>query len=193
MTMLRFAVVLAFAGCAPASSTPPASAAASKGAEPDAPTKVEAPEPDRRPDPERAADPDPEPEPELERITIVSLDPAAGALDEQLASYAARARKDGKTPYVELWASWCKPCVRVDELLEDPELQAKLGKVALIRVNVDAFNKPLMKAGFKSPTIPAFYEVTPQGRPTKRLLHGHSWKNTATIAEKLPTFLLGSD
>ena len=189
MTMLRVTVLLAFAACSPASSAPPAAKAQPTAEQPTAPTKAETPEPEPEPAPEPEVDPEPEPEPEL--ITIVSLDPAAGTLKEQLGMYARKAKAQGKTPYVELWAGWCKPCVRVDKLLQDPQLQAKLGKVALIRVNVDKFNKPLMKAGFKSPTIPAFYEITEQGKPTKRLLHGHTWKNSATIAEKLPTFLLG--
>jgi thiol-disulfide isomerase/thioredoxin len=139
------------------------------------------------------AEPEPEPEPETakEAITIVSIDPTAGALSEQLLVEAGKAKKAGKIPYVELWAEWCPPCKKVDALLEDPALQEQLGSVVLIRVDTDTFNKPLMKLGFKSPTIPAFYEIDVRGKPTKRLLHGHSWKNSATIAEKLPTFLLG--
>ena len=105
--------------------------------------------------------------------------------------YARKAKAQGKTPYVELWASWCKPCVRVDKLLEDPDLQAKLGTVALIRVNVDRFTAA-DEGGLQEPDHPRVYEVTEQGKPTKRLLHGHSWKNRATIAETLPAFLLGS-
>jgi hypothetical protein len=62
----------------------------------------------------------------------------------------------------------------------------------LIRVDTDQFNKPLTKLGFKSPTIPAFYEIDARGKPTARLLHGHGWKTTSAITEKLPAFLLGA-
>jgi protein disulfide-isomerase len=145
--------------------------------------------------PEPESDPEPEPEGELEvpkeKITILSIDPVAGELADQLLVEAGKAKKAGKSAYVELWAGWCPPCKKVDALLEDPALQERLGGVVLIRVDTDTFNKPLTRLGFKSPTIPAFYEIDARGKPTKRLLHGHSWKNTATIAEKLPEFLLG--
>ncbi len=133
----------------------------------------------------------PEPEAPKETITILSIDPAKGELAEQLLVEAGRAKQAGKTPYVELWAGWCPPCKKVDALLEDPALQERLGTVVLIRVDTDQFNRPLTKLGFKSPTIPAFYEIDARGKPTKRLLHGHGWKHTATIAETLPAFLLG--
>jgi thiol-disulfide isomerase/thioredoxin len=134
----------------------------------------------------------PEPDAPKETITIVSIDPMKGELAEQLLIEAGKAKKAGKTAYVELWAGWCPPCKKVDALLEDPALQERLGTVVLIRVDTDQFNKPLTKLGFKSPTIPAFYEIDGRGKPTSRLLHGHSWKNATTIAEKLPAFLLGA-
>jgi thiol-disulfide isomerase/thioredoxin len=133
-----------------------------------------------------------QPEAPKETITIVSIDPMKGELAEQLLVEAGKAKKAGKTAYVELWAGWCPPCKKVDALLEDPALQEQLGAVVLIRVDTDEFNKPLTKLGFKSPTIPAFYEIDGRGKPTSRLLHGHSWKNASTIAEKLPAFLLGA-
>jgi thiol-disulfide isomerase/thioredoxin len=135
---------------------------------------------------------EPEPAAPKERIRIVSIDPVKGALAEQLLVEAGKAKQAGKTPYVELWAGWCPPCKKVDALLEDPALQEQLGSVVLIRVDTDTFNKPLTKLGFESPTIPAFYEIDARGRPTARLLHGHGWKSSATIAKTLPAFLLGS-
>lgn len=146
-------------------------------------------------EPSQPVQPEPEPsQPEApkETITIVSIDPMKGELAEQLLVEAGKAKKAGKTAYVELWAGWCPPCKKVDALLEDPALQEQLGTVVLIRVDTDEFNKPLTKLGFKSPTIPAFYEIDGRGKPTSRLLHGHSWKNASTIAEKLPAFLLGA-
>ena len=156
------------------------------------PVVVKTAEPEVAPPEPEVVEDEPEPDAPKEKITIVSIDPMKGELAEQLLVEAGKAKKAGKTPYVELWAGWCPPCKKVDALLEDPALQEKLGTVVLIRVDTDQFNKPLTKLGFKSPTIPAFYEIDARGKPTARLLHGHGWKTTSAITEKLPAFLLGA-
>lgn len=181
-------------------SAPPSTAGTATAPSDDSALAAARPESAERPEP--PVEPEPEqPEPEVDepdapseptpRLTVVDIKPDAGGLKEQLLVQASKAKKAGKTPYVELWAGWCAPCKKVDALLEGPDLQAKLASVVLIRVDTDKFNRPLTRLGFKSPTIPAFYEVDARGKPTKRLLHGHAWKNSATIADKLPAFLLG--
>jgi thiol-disulfide isomerase/thioredoxin len=132
--------------------------------------------------------PEPEPVPDGKPpLTAVTLVPEGGDLQEQLATTASRARADGLVPVVEMWASWCPPCKKVDALLADPEFSASLSGIVLVRLDSDAWGEALDEAGFDAPSIPTFYAVDAGGRKRGNPLSGSKWGKLdgAGIAEKL--------
>lgn len=140
--------------------------------------------------PTTAVEPDPTPEPvpaAKPPLTAVTLAPEGGDLREQLATTASRARADGLVPVVEMWASWCPPCKKVDALLADPEFSASLSGIVLVRLDSDAWGDALDEAGFDAPSIPTFYAVDAGGRKRGKPLSGSKWGKLdgAGIAAKL--------
>jgi thiol-disulfide isomerase/thioredoxin len=132
--------------------------------------------------------PPPEPVPAARPpLTAVTLVPEGGELQEQLATTASRARADGLVPVVEMWASWCPPCKKVDALLADPEFSAALSGIVLVRLDSDAWGEALDEAGFDAPSIPTFYAVDAGGRKRGKPLSGAKWGKLdgSGIAEKL--------
>ncbi len=130
--------------------------------------------------------PDPVPS-EKPPLTAITLAPEGGELQEQLATAASRARADGLVPVVEMWASWCPPCKKVDALLADPQFTATLSGIVLVRLDSDAWGEALDEAGFDAPSIPTFYAVDAGGRRRGAPLSGAKWGklDAAGIAEKL--------
>jgi thiol-disulfide isomerase/thioredoxin len=165
---------------------------------PTAATSTAAPSDDTKPTtkaeppiaPTTAVEPDPTPEPvpaAKPPLTAVTLAPEGGDLREQLATTASRARADGLVPVVEMWASWCPPCKKVDALLADPEFSASLSGIVLVRLDSDAWGEALDEAGFDAPSIPTFYAVDAGGRRRGKPLSGSKWGKLdgAGIAAKL--------
>lgn len=190
--------LFATAGCSSAEgAVPPAggSAAASPAAvESSEHTVVDAAQPPsaaRDEQPETAAAD--ESEASAAGLETINLDPAEGALREQLMAKSRAATKAGKQVYLEMWASWCPPCKKVHRVLTTPDVVAELGGVLLIRVDTDAFGEDLDALGFTSRTIPAVYAVDKLGRPSGRTLSGHKWRTEAQVREALPAFLLAKD
>lgn len=126
-------------------------------------------------------------------LETVNLDPAEGALREQLMAKARAATKAGKRVYLEMWASWCPPCKKVHRVLTTPDVAAELDGVLIIRVDTDRFDEELDPLGFTSRTIPAVYALDKLGRPSGRKLQGHKWKNEAQVRAALPAFLLANE
>lgn len=124
-------------------------------------------------------------------LTILEVDARAGALDEQLTIFAARAKSEGRIPAVELRASWCEPCKKLDRLLGTGPVTDALAGTVLIRVDVDMFDDELSALGFTAPQIPSLYRVDGRGRPQGRPLSGADWarRSETQIAEALRGFL----
>jgi thiol-disulfide isomerase/thioredoxin len=122
-------------------------------------------------------------------LTTITLAPEGGELAEQLATAASRARADGRVPIVEMWASWCPPCKKLDALLAKPEFAASLTGIVLVRLDSDAWGETLDEAGFDAPSIPTFYTVDAGGRPRGKPLSGAKWGklDAESIAAKLRT------
>jgi len=173
--MRRACVVLSFvAACTREPVGTPASATSTA-----APVAETRPEPaEREPIAVATAVPEDPPPAEpsgTETVRVITLVPENGELAEQLATAASRARADGLVPVVEMWASWCPPCRKLDGLLADAGFAAQLHGLALVRLDSDAWGDALDEAGFDAPTIPTFYAVDATGRPKGKPLLGHKW------------------
>lgn len=120
-------------------------------------------------------------------LTVVQLAPASGELAELLATAASRARADGRVPVVEMGASWCPPCKKLDALLGNSEFTASLSGIALLQIDSDEWGEALDEAGFRARTIPAFYVVDAGGKPKGEPLSGAKWGtlDADAIAEAL--------
>ncbi len=191
-------LALALVGCSSAEgAVPPAggsAAAAPASAEPSDSPVLEAPESPAADLDEQPATATPEKaEPPAAGLETINLDPAEGALREQLMAKSRAATKAGKKVYLEMWASWCPPCKKVHRVLTTPDVVAELEGVVLIRVDTDAFGEDLDALGFTSRTIPAVYGLDKLGRPSGRTLSGHKWRTEAQVREALPGFLLARE
>lgn len=139
-----------------------------------------------------AATPSPPVEPATSAtVTIVELDAQAGALEDQLAAIAARAKREARPATVEIWASWCPPCKTLDRLLAGGAVADALRGTILIRVDVDMFDDELHALGFTAPQIPSMYRLDGRGRPRGKPLSGGDWtkRSEPEIAAALRAFL----
>ncbi|MBC8068967.1 MAG: hypothetical protein IAG13_11590 [Deltaproteobacteria bacterium] len=128
------------------------------------------------------------------RVRLIDVDPDRGELREQILAAAAQAKADGRAVAVELWASWCPPCKKLDHLLRSAGPVATAVDLAvLIRVDTDVFGDELNALGYTAPQIPSLYHVDAMGKPRGKPMSGAQWTrdSEAAIAEQLATFLAG--
>jgi thiol-disulfide isomerase/thioredoxin len=132
-------------------------------------------------------------EPVAASVRLVDVDPDNGTLREQLVAAAAQAKADGRSVAVELWAGWCPPCKKLDQLLKTGPVAEAVANAVLIRVDTDVFNDELNELGFDAPQIPSLYRIDDKGKPKGKALSGAKWsrENEAKIAQQLAAFLQG--
>lgn len=121
-------------------------------------------------------------------LTMKDLDPSSGSLRELLIVESGRAHREGRRVFVEMRASWCAVCKRVDRRLAALPVRTAAADVVLLRVDTDAWADDLEDAGLRSPTIPAFYVLDRRGHVTGRWLDGHRLRDTTEIDAALRTF-----
>jgi thiol-disulfide isomerase/thioredoxin len=109
-------------------------------------------------------------------FTIIRIHPANGNLHDQLAAEAQKAQELDQTPILEFDATWCPPCIAIDESLKAKEpitIKAFAG-IYIIRADVDEWgwgdgNK------FKFDGIPIYYKLDGSGNPTGASVDGSAW------------------
>ena len=109
-------------------------------------------------------------------FTFDSLSADAGPLQTQLAAWHARAVAAGRVPCVYLTARWCPPSVQLEKSLVDPRMQHALRETAVASFDIDAWSEPLMAAGFNPSTVPVFFLIDADGKPTGPKITGAAWK-----------------
>lgn len=132
-------------------------------------------------------------EPAAASVRLVDVDPDNGSLREQIVAAAAQAKADGRSVAVELWAGWCPPCKKLDQLLRTGPVAEAVANAVLIRVDTDVFNDELNQLGYDAPQIPSLYRVDDKGKPKGKPLSGAKWsrEQEAKIAAQLSAFLQG--
>lgn len=119
-----------------------------------------------------------------------SLSPDAGPLQAQLAAWHGRAVAAGRVPCVYLTARWCPPSVQLEKSLVDPQMQHALRETEIASFDIDAWSEPLMAAGFNPSTVPVFFLIDAEGKPTGPKITGAAWKENvpANMAPPLERF-----
>jgi hypothetical protein len=108
--------------------------------------------------------------------THVVVELGAGEVLQRLREHAAEAERLGLRPFVEFGASWCPPSVIFARSLSDARMIASLAGVYLIRAEADRWDYQLARAaGFDIASVPVFYELDAEGRPTGHSINGGAW------------------
>lgn len=104
-----------------------------------------------------------------------SLVPEQGPVSEQLSAWSRRARAAGRVPCAYLTASWCPPSVKLECSLSDPRMQRALREVEAATFDIDEWSTPLTEAGFAVRTVPVFFILDGDGKPTGASITGAAW------------------
>lgn len=126
-------------------------------------------------------------------FVFTEINPAPDALMPAIQGEVKKAKSQGLKPYVELWASWCEPCMAIKHSLDDDRMKAAFKGTYVIQVYADAWGQKLAGTGFKASVIPIFYEVGDDGKPTGRTIDGGAWGDNipANMAPPLDRFFHG--
>ncbi|HEY4118214.1 MAG TPA: hypothetical protein VGM56_10170 [Byssovorax sp.] len=156
------------------------------------PGGLAAPSPRAAPGTYKATSPDETTVGRVGALTVVDLGVKTSELKDALALERAHAAKKGETVLLMTTAGGCDPCRGVDASLADPQLQAALAKVRVVRVDVDVFGEDL--AALKVPTkeIPGFFVLSPDLKPRDGI-NGGEWDEDIprNIAPVLGAFVKG--
>ncbi len=127
-------------------------------------------------------------------FVVTEVKPTAGDLKTVLQAEVAKAKAQGLKPYVELSATWCDPCNAIKKSLDDPRMKAAFKGTYVVTLDVDAWGKQLAAVGLPARSIPVFYAVDDDGKPTSRKVGGDAWKEDvpANMAPPLDRFFHGS-
>ncbi len=92
---------------------------------------------------------------------------------------AAAIRKRGLKPVVYIGADWCTPCVLIKRHEKHPLMRDAFRGVYFIELDQGDWYKQLERTKYSGDTLPIFYEVREDGKPTGRNITGAAWgKNT---------------
>ena len=127
-------------------------------------------------------------------FVVTEVKPNADDLETVLRTEVAKAKAQGLRPYVELWATWCKPCAAIKKSLDDPRMKAAFKGTYVVQLDIDAWGKKLTAAGFHSSAIPVFFTIDDEGKPTGRTIDGGAWEEDIpeNMAPPLDRFFHGT-
>lgn len=129
-------------------------------------------------------------------FTIVRLHPGDGGLHELLAQEAQKAIALGLMPVAEFDATWCPPCLAIEEALNAKNelmLKAYAGTY-IIKMDVDEWG--WTESGvqdFKFDGIPVYFKLDAQGKQTGEVIDGNAWGDNIpeNIAPPMDEFFHG--
>jgi len=126
------------------------------------------------------------------RIHVVDLHASTAPLRSQLADEVKSARTAGETVLVETTAASCAACTEIARSMRDPPLQAVLGSVRLVRLDVREVGSELPALGMKEPALPWFYMLDVHG-DVRDAISADEWddNDAENVAPVLDAFLHG--
>ena len=126
------------------------------------------------------------------RIHVVDLHASTAPLRSQLAGEVKSAKTAGETVLVETTAAACAACTEISRSMRDPALQAALGSVRLVRLDVREVGSELPALGMKEPALPWFYLIDARG-DVRDGISADEWddNDAESVAPVLDAFLHG--
>jgi thiol-disulfide isomerase/thioredoxin len=119
----------------------------------------------------------------------VRLEPGNTPLPEVLAEHQKKARAMGLRLYVELGATWCKPCRELEASMSDPRMKAAFKGTYIVHLDIDAWGSKLATAKLSAASIPVFFALDAAGKSTATISGGAWDANTPeNMAPKLAKF-----
>jgi thiol-disulfide isomerase/thioredoxin len=109
-------------------------------------------------------------------FSITRIHISDGDLYDQLAVEIQKAKALNQTPILEFDATWCPPCIAINESLkaEDPLTMKAFVGVYIIRADVDEWGWG-DKNKFKFEGIPVYFKLDENGNPTGAVVDGDAW------------------
>ena len=109
-------------------------------------------------------------------FTITRVNVQNGELLVQLATETQKAKSLGQMPFIEFDATWCPPCITIDNNIKakEPLTTKAFEGVYLIRADVDEWGWGDGKA-FNFEAIPIYYELNDDGTPSGSVIDGGAW------------------
>jgi thiol-disulfide isomerase/thioredoxin len=104
-----------------------------------------------------------EPPPARGKLEL-NLAPRDGDLAAFVAGEVAHARQTGKHVLVYVGADWCEPCRKFHEAAQAGQLDAELGDLRLVELDLDRDQSRLEAAGYHSEFVPLFAVPRDDGR-----------------------------
>lgn len=90
----------------------------------------------------------------------------------QLAAATRAARRQGRTPIVEIGASWCGPCHALEDVLEGSDMRTAMQQMYVVSLDIDQWHNALANLGFDVNTgIPRIAMIDSTGHPV-----GEPWR-----------------
>jgi hypothetical protein len=109
-------------------------------------------------------------------VQLVDVSAPNADLAKTLQAQVQEAQQKGLTPYVQLVATWCSHCHKLDASLSQPLMQDAYKGAYIVRLDFDTYRDQLAELGFNvNKGVPAIYGMNAQGKPTGRLITGAAW------------------
>jgi hypothetical protein len=125
-------------------------------------------------------------------LKVVDVGPRVRSLIETLDEQQKHAHDSAERLVVWVVVPECEPCRRVDEALDDPELQRALDATRLVRIDATKFAVELTHLGVPVDGFPGFALLGDDGHIVD-YVHGGEWDAdiASNIAPVLESFVSG--
>jgi len=108
-------------------------------------------------------------------VPLVNLKPSDGKLADLLKREVKKAKAAGRTPFVEIGATWCGPCKKLEAALGDSLMTDAFAGTYIIHLDLDAWKKDLTTFGLTSPAVPVFFAIDSVGHAIGPKIDGGAW------------------
>lgn len=123
-------------------------------------------------------------------VLAVDVTPDQGQeLRPVLKSEVAKAVALGRTPFVEVGATWCEPCQELKANLGDPRMIKAFAGTYIIRLDADQWSRDQrLPLGLASGYLPTFFAIDKTGKSTGKQLIPKGATDPGKMAPQLSKF-----
>jgi thiol-disulfide isomerase/thioredoxin len=123
-------------------------------------------------------------------VMVVDLSAAPGKkLQPFLEREIAKALAAGRTPFVEVGATWCGPCQEIRSHLGNPLMVQAFAGTYIIRLDSDEWKRAeRLPLGLATGELPSFFAIDSTGKSVKSLTPDVDPSDIPGLAKKLGAF-----